>query len=343
MATAQTYPRDEQERGLRLLHPVQGAHQHRERHDIAQLDRIHDEDHEQREGVALVREEGGRDDRRGVAVDVSHEERHRQDRRREVDPLVVLQEHDDPARDDGDEEEAEDIQAGRGRLLHGDGLEDRREGQQRQQRHEEEHGPRDIGGDEATADDTEEQRELEGGGAESEIALLEVTGEVLRHPDDIERLGGGQARGLHDAPGEDERPTALTREADDRSDADKDDREDEEFADAHRVRERRIDDRPDPDEDAGNRRLEARLVEGDPQGAGNGLGDVFEAVVDDEREDENRQQDGHGPLGDALGDGVRLRRHERARGQGGGGVTDSLLHGFLADPAWRRSSVDRSF
>ena len=68
-----------------------------------------------------------------------------------------------------------------------------------------------------------------------------------------------------------------------------------------------------------------------------------EGVVDDEREDENRQQDGHGPLGDALGDGVRLRRHERARGRGGGGVTDSLLHGFLADPAWRRSSVDRSF
>lgn len=107
---------------------MQAVHEHRERHDVAELHRVHDEDHEQHERVPLVREERGRDERLGGCERVPRNTAIAATAA-EVQPLERLQEHDDAARGHCDEEQAEDVEARRAGLFVGHRLEHDRQRQ----------------------------------------------------------------------------------------------------------------------------------------------------------------------------------------------------------------------
>ena len=176
-------------------------------------------------------------------------------------------------------------------------LDDRRDGQDEDERDEEHRRPRDIGGNKSGGQRSDEQAGLEGGGGKAEVGLLIGLAQVLGHVNDIERFRSGKARGLDKAAGKHHGPEAGKGEGQKRTHGDEDNAGEHELADGDGIRQRGVDHGADADDHAGEGSLQGGGFNGDVQRLGDRHGHRLKAVINNQREDEDKEQDRYGNLG----------------------------------------------
>ena len=120
---------------------------------------------------------------------------------------------------------------------------------------------------------------------------------MLGHVNDIQRLRGGKASGLDEAAGEHHGPKAGKGEGQKRAHGDEDNAGEYELADGDGIRQRGVDHGADADDYAGEGSLEGGGFNGDVQRLGDRHGHRLKAVINNQREDEDKEQDRYGNLG----------------------------------------------
>ena len=255
----------------------------REQHQVPKLHRVDNEYQDDGGDVRTVLEEL-RVDQRTLAVFHVHDKQHHSGNARQQPPPVKrLHEHDGRRCQHGDQAEADPVHvAGLQRCLLRHGLQNHRDSEYEHQRHEEHRGPGHLGGNVAGGQRTEQGCCLKRCGGKAQVGLLVLRCEVLGYVDNVERFRSRQAGGLDDAAGQHQRPGALAKVTNQRTDQGEHNAHEQQLTNADYVCQRRVDHGADADDHTGQGGLQADLIERQAKRLTHWVSHELEAVINDQ-------------------------------------------------------------